>query len=505
MPLPDDTSAVWPPVAAAKQLADVAEWDAWYSGDPDKLSAVYGSNGANVRAAQRKRWFWTRRQQQETRDARHQVHLPAAADIASTSADLLFGGTPKLIIPEAHEEKADSDAKAAETRLQKLIEAEMIDATLLEAADAASGLGGVFLRPGWNPKVADYPLLDVVHPDFALPEFTGRHLRAVTFWREVAIDGNTVWRHLERHEPGVVLHGLYIGTRTHLGLKVDLKQHPETAELDVDDDGRLPVPAGITGLMVRYIPNAPNRKRRNSRQGAADTAGALSLMDGLDETYSSWLRDIRLGKMRVIVDQAVLKRSGRGEGATFDEDQEIFVPVDMGPVSMEKGAHPIEVAEFVIRTKEHAETASAMFEAIARSAGYSPQTFGLQGDGSDQTATEVDARENRSLRTTSRKRRYWGREVEEAAYNLLVIDREIFGNGSLTPMRPRLEWPEPGGDDLAERADTLSKIEMARAASTETKVRLLNPEWEREQVAAEVTRIHAEQGLAVPDPTGGLP
>jgi hypothetical protein len=499
MPLPDGPNTVWPPAHRKAATREIAEADAWYSGDPSKLAAIYSST---TDAPSQRRFIWSRRAD-KTPKARHVVHLPAAADIAATSADLLFGDSPQFVIPEAHNDTASPEAKAAEDRLQELVEAEAIDTTLLEAADVASGLGGVYLRPGWDREIADHPLLDVVHPDFAIPEFAGRHLRAVTFWRDVLKDGQAVWRHLERHEPGVVLHGLYVGTATNLGTRVPLDRLPATAGIDADKDGVVHVPEAVQGLMVRYVPNAPNRKRRSSREGAADTAGAESLMDALDETWSSWMRDIRLGKMRIIVDQAVLNRSGRGSGATFDEDQEIFSPVDMGPVSMEKGAHPITVAQFTIRTKEHAETSGALFEAITRHGGYSPQTFGLQGDGSDQTATEVDARENRSLRTTNRKRRYWT-VAEDVLHTILVLDREIFGSG-VEPFRPRLQWPEPGGDDLNERADTIAKIEMARAASTETKVRMMNPDWEADQVLAEVERIHAEQGMVVPDPTGGLP
>lgn len=499
MSLPDGPNLAWPPANRKPATDELAEADAWYSGDISKLANVHGN--VTLARAQKKRW-WSRRSTPDTSSARHAVHLPAAADIASTSADLMFGDPPRLLIPEAHDDNAPAGAKEAEARLQEMFEVEQIDTTLVEAADAASGLGGVFLRAGWDPDIADHPLLSVVHPDFAIPEFAGHRLRAVTFWREVLRDGQAVWRHLERHEPGVILHGLFVGNPTMLGTRVGLDRHPDTSGIAADTEGRVVVP--VEGLVVRYVPNAPNRKRRGTREGASDTAGAGGLMDALDETWSSWMRDIRLGKSRILVDSALLARSGRGSGASFDEDQEIFSPIDMGPVSMDKGAHPITMAQFEIRTADHAATSSALFEAITRNAGYSPQSFGLQGDGSEQTATEVDARENRSVRTTMRKRRYWQPAVEDIAHVMLILDREIFGS-TVEPFRPRLEWPEPGGDDLAERADTLAKIEMARAASTETKVRLLNPEWEREQVLAEVQAIHAEQGLAVPDPTGGVP
>jgi hypothetical protein len=224
-------------------------------------------------------------------------------------------------------------------------------------------------------------------------------------------------------------------------------------------------------------------------------------MDSLDETWTSWMRDIRLGKARIVVPGEFLERSGRGQGASFDLDAEVYSPLEMDPGSMTKAG--ITPVEFKIRTDEHAATSTALFEAIARSAGYSPQSFGLEGSGNEITATEVDAREDRSIRTTMRKRRYWQAAVEEAAEMLLIIDREVFRSG-VTPMRPRLEWPEPDSDTLKERAESLNQIALARAASTETMVKILNPDWEQPQVLAEVERIHAEQNVQVNDPTGGL-
>lgn len=505
MPLPVSApNTPWPPDPSKGHLGDVAEWDAWYTGDSRKLGAVYGS--ASTPPSERSRFWHRARRQAEQTQYRHAVHLPAAADIAGTSADLLFGDQPRLVIPEAHDDQASTEAKATEARLEELVDTDGIDMTLLEAADVASGLGGVYLRLGWDREIApDHPLLTVVHPDFAIPEFVGRHLRAVTFWREVRVDGQAIWRHLERHEGRAVEHGLYIGTSTHLGQRVDLTRHPDTDTLDVDGDGFVQVPDGVQGLLVRYWRNRPNRRRRNNPQGAADCAEAVSLMDAIDETYTSWMRDIRLGRLRIIADQQMLTRGGRGAGAHFDTDQEIFTPVDMGPLSMDKGQHPITPVTFQIRWEEHQRTAAHLFEAVARSAGYSPQTFGLQGDGSDQTATEVDAREGRSHRTTAKKRRYAARPVVDTLHNLLVLDATLFGSG-VAPLRPRIDWPELGDDDLGDRADTLSRLELARAASVETKVRMLNPTWDAPSVLAEVERIYLEQGYGqLPDPSGGVP
>lgn len=495
MPLPTESQTPWPPKAVVKLQRDIDEASAWYSGDSTALSKFYAPAGVQPSGWQR---FWARHRTDDAGRDRQRLHVPAAADVAATSADLLFGEAPTLTVAEA-------DEKRAQDRLEELSELNGLPSVLLEGAELCAALGGIYLRPFWDPALADHPILTTVHADRAVPEFRFGQLVAVTFWRTVLEEpGGQVWRHLERHEPGVVLHGLYAGNAQTLGVQRKLGDHPDTAALAVDDDGVVRAPGGITGLLVRYVPNAlPNRRHRGMPVGRADTAGTETLMDALDETWTSWMRDIRLGKMRILVEQEYLSRAGRGSGASFDADQEVFTPLNIGPSADSSRAASMTPVEFKLRVEEHQQTVAALFEQIARTAGYSPQSFGMQGDGGDQTATEVDARESRSERTTNRKQRYWRRPVEDVAEMLLVIDREVFSSG-VEPVRPRLDYGETEHDPRR-IAETIELLRRAGAVSIDTRVRMAQPHLGDEEVALEVERIRAEEGLTVADPTGGLP
>lgn len=477
---------------------EMQEADAWYSGDESKLTAFYGLPAGDQRQPQASTWsrFWSRRYNDQN-SARQRVHVPAANDIAATSADLLFGETPDLTVPED-----EDDATAAQDRLLDLAEADGWGALLLEAAEVCAGIGGVYLRPAWDPQFCPHPMLTVVHADRAVPEFRWGRLYAVTFWREVAIDDKgVVWRHLERHEPGLILHGLYAGDADMLGVRRPLAEHPDTAGLAVDDEGAIVLPGGMRGLMVAHVPNVlPHAKHRGMPVGPADTAGAETLMDGLDETYTSWIRDVRLAKARILVPGEFLERNGRGRGASFDLDAEVFSPLEMDPSNMEKAG--ITLSQFAIRAADHEATAGKLFEQIVGHGGYSPSTFGLEGDTSVQTATEVDARQDRTMATIARKRRYWRPAIEHVAEAILVIDREVF-DSKVTPVRPRLAWPD-AEQDPHRIAETAELLRRAQAASTETLVRLAQPHLEGDDLAAEVARVRAEAGTAVDDPTGGL-
>lgn len=491
VPLPSDASQPWPPLDLGPITADLAEADAWWSGDPNRLSQQYGRASSIGR-----RRFWSK----PTTDPKSldRIHLPIAGDIAAVGADLLFGDNVGALIAGAHTDPPDPTAQASEKRLVELVELADVQTKLLEGAEVCGGLGGVYLRPVWDPTVAPYPLLDVVHADRAVPEWRWGRLVAVTFWRVIATDGQTVWRHLERYEPGWILEGLYAGDKDRLGVRQPLDKRPETAGLD--DEQSVTALLGEPAMLARYVPNVrPNRRRRGRPEGRPDTQGLEGLMDALDETWTSWVRDIRLGKARLIVPDEFLDRAGPGRGATFDADREIFSPLSMDPSVMQSAG--ITPVQFDIRTQEHADTARDLVEQIITMAQYSTQTFGLT-EGSAATATEIRAREGKSLRTTARKRRYWTSPLADTLYLLQLVDRRVFA-GPAEPMRPTIAWPELAMEDPHRLAETLTLLKGAQAASIETRVRLAQPDLDKDAVGAEVARIQVEEAI-VSDPTGGF-
>ncbi|KAB7834158.1 phage portal protein [Streptomyces mobaraensis] len=458
--------------------------DAWYSGDPKRLADVYRHQ---ERREDGRRRLWARHRHQQAGRHEGRVHIPLAGDIAAASADLLFSEPPTFTVGDS----------ATQDRLAELVDDGGIANALLEAAEVASALGGVYLRATWDASLAPRPLLTVVHADAAVPDFRWGQLVAVTFWRELASDSATVWRHLERHEPGRILHGLYQGTPEHLGVRVPLAEHSEVADLaaSLGPEGDA-VETGIDELTAVYIPNIrPNRRHRGSPFGRSDYSAPLyDLMDALDETWSSWLRDIRLARARLIVPDGYLRDHGPGRGASFDDDREIWQALNIPPT---EGAG-ITLSQFAIRVVEHQTTADAIVQQAIRSAGYSAQSFGI-GDAVAATATEVTARERRSMITRDKKGRYWAPALTHILGVMLRLDRVLFTPG-LVPERPRVQFGDAVSEDPQSVAQTLSLLHQAQAVSVDTRVRTLHPDWDDATVQDEVDRIMTETGTAVPDP-----
>ena len=479
MALPTNPKQSWPPLR--ENGGDLDTWAAWYSGDPQRLTA--DAQPQQNRTA--RLFFWKRR----TPVGRPQsgLHMPLAGELASVSADLLFGDAFDLTVAD----------KAAAKRLDELRSETSLQNKLLEGAETCAALGGAYLRASWDKGLADEPFLTTMLPDHAVPEFRYGRLTAVTFWREVTGDSQrgVVLRHLERHERGVILHGLYRGEKDLLGCAIDLKASPDTEGLEAV----ITLPDALAKrLAVAYVPNVlPDKRRPTSPQGRADVEGCESLLDALDETYTSWMRDIRLGKSRIVVPADALEPAvfggGRGAGKGFDADREVFTELEVDPQHMD-----ITPVQFDLRTAEHAETALHLFERIISEAGYSPQTFGLRIEGRAESGTALRLREARTFKTMARKQRYWAPALADVCELLLILDASVFGR-AVTAERPRVTWPEETATPQ-EVAQTLTLLRTAEAASTETMVRMLHADWDDEAVRAEVASIQAERGVPVPEP-----
>ncbi|MEH0428837.1 phage portal protein [Streptomyces stelliscabiei] len=506
MPLPT-RNVPWPPPHLKPALDSMTVWDTWWSGDPDRLEALYGAGsggfGPDPKPIQYStgvmgkiaRWWWGTPTAPGER--RTKLHVPIAGDLCGGSANLLFSEPPTFTV--------EGQDDATQKRLDQLVDDGML-VTLQTAAELGAALGGVYLRPVYDTDMADRPWLDAVHADRAVPEFRWNRLSAVTFWRVVHEEDGQVWRHLERHERGVIEHGLYQGTRSKLGRPVPLEDHPATegfAEV-VSEEGL--IETGFEGLDVSYIPNDISRRWRCNSElqnlGRSDLDGVEPLMDALDEVYASWMRDIRLGKGRIVVPNAYLQSNGPGRGASWNPDQEAFAGIDM--LARGDGAQ-LTVAQFDIRVQEHRDSAEDLVNQILRSAGYSGQTFGIGGDVAI-TATETNAKERRSMTTRGRKILRTRPGLGNAVHALLAVDRHVFGTG-VVPQRPNVEFYDSVQEDPLSLANTADVLNRAMAASTETRVRMVHPEWDKDLVEAEVRRIQAETGQAVPDPmqTGALP
>lgn len=498
MPIP--TGGAWPPPTLTPAYQAYRDWDAWYTGDPDRLRLVYAGRGAlgqDVPPSQRRypgqqaggvigrfsRWLWGNPPPTGQRDGR--LHIPLPADLSATAANLLFSEPPQL----THENAAVS------TRLEQLVDDGIIT-TLLHAAEAASALGDVYLRPVIDREVfPDRAILAAEHADAALPVIRWGRLIEVTFWSTLASDGHTHLRLLEHHDvvagAGRITYSLHEGTTTELGRPVPYAEHADAAYLADLVDAEGSQPTGLDRLDVVRIPNAgPQRLWRTNGSlkylGRSDYDGNEPIFDRIDDTWTSWMQDIRLARARISIPAYMLQSLGPGQGATWDADREVYTAINAEPGV---GAG-LTLSQFAIRHGEHRATADALVEVALRHAGLSSQTLGDEGDVA-VTATEVQARERQSFTTRGNRIGSWSPAIADAVELLLAVERVQLG-GQADPAKPSVEF----GDSVSESPETIARtlqlLTAAEAVSYETRVRMLHPDWDDRQVREEVQRIRTD-------------
>jgi A118 family predicted phage portal protein len=516
LPVP---GAPWPPPQHEPVAYQHRLWNAWWTGDRQMLAWEYYNLGANSPAARAffattgekgmptprpgqyrggllgsvEYSFWG--EPTPPGEKRTRLHVPIAGDIAQTSASLLFGKPPELKTT-----LAGAAGAANQAWLDGLID-DGFHRRLLEAAEMCSALGAVYLRIVWDTTVSDKPWIQPVPVDVAIPQFSYDKLQAVTFWRTVADDGTDVTRHLEMHVPqqNMITHGLYQGSQTDLGDVVPLASSPATSALAASlPGGMLTLPdLPFDASTVVYVPNmTPNKIWRDLGPefwplGRSDYQGVEPIMDSLDQVYSSWMRDVELAVMRLIVPPEYLDNIGRGQGAVFEPDRRVFTPLNM--LHDSAAAPSITANQFTIRWQEHQATCQDLVNRIIQEAGYSPQTFG-DYDGNSPTATEIQARERTSLLTRRKKITYWRPCLQDAIYSLMCVARQYFGATAITPERPDIVFTEVALPDAQALAQTVATLAGAEAASKRTLVAMAHPDWNDTEVDAEVEQIREEIG-----------
>jgi len=454
-----------------------------------KNIAAYSGETSDLVATSEKDMFWGRQ------SGKCKMHVPIGADIAATSANLLFGEEPAFTCYDVSTEDNENEQQK---RLDYLVERNNMHGKLNEAAESCAALGDVYLKLNWWKDEIDYPVLNVVSGDSAWPEFLFGVLKGIHFFSVVSRDLQTgkVTRAYELYEKGKITSAIYLGDATSLGQE---QGEGALAEYGLKRETKVP----IDDMLAVHIPNMkPNRVYRDSFMGRSDFDGLRGLMDELDETYTSWMRDVRLAKARTIIPAEYLKRDtkemlqGNSKALSwdFDTDVETFVALDMHD---ENGNIPsITMQQFAIRSEEHMATCNELMTKIVSIAGYAPQTFGMDIVGMAQSGTALHIREKKSYDTRGKKETYWKSTLQDIMTAMIHLDNALWPeSGSDADDQVKVRFADSFANDISTMANAVSLLNAANAASTEVKVRMLHPDWTQKQIADEVKRLKTPEHL----------
>lgn len=417
------------------------------------------------------------------------VHVPIAGDIAETSADLLFSESPSIKIAQAHELNAPKSYKDSQSSLDDMLDGVGFFRRISEGAEACSAIGGVYIKVVWDEYVSKYPIPAVVQSDFALPEFKFGVLIAVTFWkvvREEKTDSKSkVYRLLERYEKGIIKNTLYLGSSDNLGYIIPLESLSDTE--DLEDVVTLPIPE----LLAVYIPNMlPNKLDRTSYVGRSDLLGVEGLMDSLDETFTAWVKEIILTQAKVLLPESYLEKMG--DKFRYNLDNMIYGKLDIDPTVEGNKITPLQ---FIIRAEQYEKTTLNIIERIISSAGYSPQSFGLSISGRAESGTALNIRERKSFSTKAKKESYWYPALKKLLNNMILLYSTELGGDIELDSDINIEFSDSSSNDFLTTANAVKMVSDAHSASIETRVRILHPDWEEEQIVKEVSALKMENSI----------
>lgn len=493
-----EPGSAWPPPAVAQAYAAYADWHAWWSGDREVLDATLagrGSTAVRLRKTQLaggvigrlSRWFWGNPPPSEVRDSR--LHLPLPADVIAAVGSLLC--TEPITL--------SSDNSDVQGRCEQLI-GDGWQRLVRETVEATAVFGDAYLRPVIDREVwPDRAQLVAAHADSVIPTFRWGQLVDVAFVSTVAGDGRVVRRLVEHHAPGRNSFALFEGTSDTVGRAIPFAEDPSTQWLSgvVDADGV--IDTGIDRLDVVRI-STPSTQVRWRADPTLRHFGR-SLFDGLepwfdaaDEAWTSWMRDLRLAKARLVVPEFMLTSAGAGKGATWDAEREIFTAVG----GLDPAAAAITPVQFAIRTAEHKATVDEIVGVVLRRCGISQQTMGASGDVA-MTATEVAAKERRSLMT----RGDW--TTQQLIPGLTAAVRLLLDVESAQLARRAVADSDAPmvavGDSVQESPETIARtiqmLDAAQAVSQRTKITMLHPDWDTNKIDAEVSAIAGAAPAAV--------
>lgn len=456
------------------------------------VQAAYSGNHYELAATAVEGSFWAR-------NGKAKIHVPLAADIAAASADLLFGNAPRCHV---YDDESDDLEEEKQDRLDLILRSNRFESIIQEAAEKCAVTGDVFLKCNWDAQKCEWPYINYVGGDHALPEYRFGQLQCVHFFTVIRIERKTgvYWRLYERYEHGKIISGVYRGDSGTLGAE----NTPAETELGIETEKT--IPGGL--MLAAHIPNMKPSRVRYEDYGRSEFEGMRDMLDALDEVYSSWLRDIRLAKSRLIVPAEFLRKRESGNLFTdnrftweFDEDVETLVALDVTDADQIQ----ITPSQFAIRAQEHAATAEALIRNIISMCGYSPQTFGLDITGQASSGTALLIREKKSFSMRAKKLNFWSQPLEAFLTAVVQLDGAVYHTMAVHPDdRVIVDFPEAMSTDLSTVANAVKMMHDAMAVSTETAVKMLHPDWEQGQIKEEAEKAMKEYGTGSPDAVAGF-
>lgn len=395
----------------------ILENSVWYAGIEQDIAYFYKVEAPKFyrknESSESMNYFWAN----SNLDVRR-IHSGFPQLICEKMADLIVGN--------GYNVKVESEDGTNEIELQEelddILEDNKFKSMLFpKSIETESWSGGVSLKLSWNPKLTEYPIIEMWQPEnYTNVVVAGRIVEDIfyTYYEK----GNTRYRLSEMY--GVdKTKGSYIDYK--LERLVYLKDGQASAgskwipcslkELDQTSELKRVEFNGYYKRLSLYKPNKlPNSEFRHSVIGESDYSGSYAAFDAVDEIISTWIQEHRDSKlMRYFPEEYMLKNLSTGE-YNYPKDfvNKHILYADSPSENVEK--QKIQYSQGDLRTEKHVESYKIWVTQILNNAGLSPLTVGLTGlESIDASAESQQEREKVSIRTRNKKIELWTEFLED--------------------------------------------------------------------------------------------
>lgn len=416
--------------------------------------------------------------------------LPSKISVAFS--DFLYGEEPTILA--ANEENQE--------RLDAIVEENAFTDGLRDAVDMCCAEGEVWWRIYTDPVQLPCPIIEWHSRTKVVPLWRGKVLLAAAFVSELERDREGVWRHVELHEEGSVQNLLYfspnetsmetdttVSTSQGIGQARPLTAHSATMELpDIWNHG--------LGMLVGRV---VNKLGRNPELGVSDYAGVEDDIFDLNEAKTIDAENFRLaGKKRAVMPERFANADGNAEDADVYWAKEDWDEMD----GDDKG--PFKILEYSYDGASSIARKDDLTGTILTRVGLARQFVDANSrEGEAVSGTNLRTRLIPTTLAAGGKARKWDPAAPDVLMRAQLVDNlpeNNYGFGEA--------WTDPGDPPTVERTSILpegqeEKVERhARAVgagleSVETAVREMHPEWDEDEINAEVDRIRT--GLLPPE------
>jgi len=293
--------------------------------------------------------------------------------------------------------------------------------------------------------------------------------------KKVDDDETTIYRLLEEHTKGAVDRHLYKGGKAKLGKEVPLSAVDEFANYPAHEDTGLDRPTLIPWE------NVPG--------GESDLFGLGPIFDSINEAESLMLDRGRKAIPRTFVDRSLADDRGqlKIDGYILTGGARMALPLGQSPLQT------IETVQPHLYSQEHVYWIDHLTQLLVTCAGYSPLTWGLQGQTANVTRAvsgyAMKLSQLRTLLTRSAKEHMAIQALGWAFATALALQE---GGYNVADYRPSIQLGDGLPDDGLDGAQEALWLRQGAAASTETLVKTIHKTWTPEEVEAEVEAIMQE-------------